>query len=84
MRPSPDDIARLEPVRMKRRPPQCHLGWSMVDGHVVSKEHCWVLDPFGSVDTSKQAKCIGCGGVIGSEHNQPSLAEIEACGGRIR
>jgi hypothetical protein len=74
MRPSPEDIARLEPVRMARRPSQCHLG-----------EHgvCWVKDPYGATLSSAQGKCQGCGGQCGGDENQPSRAEIEACGGRI-
>ncbi len=74
MRPSPEDIARLEPVRMKRRPPQCHLG---------ERGLCWVKDPYGAIDTSKQARCLGCGGQCGGPTNQPSSAEIDAVGGRI-
>ncbi len=75
MRSSPADIARLEPIRMARRPSQCHLG-----------EHglCWVKDPYAATDTARQGLCIGCGGQCGDPDHQPTAAEIEACGGRIR
>ena len=71
-----EDYRRFEPIRMARRPAECHLG-----------KGCWVREPW---TLGRSTCCEGCRAFLSTTTSNgrrgdwgPSFKEIEACGGPI-